>query len=111
MDGGRAVTWQGDRGAGRGSPCASLAIAGMVAGTLARGPLTLDEEMARVVRLDCTLTTVLLGVWTGSQWLSASLNECPQLGAPWFLVAVSYSYPLWTPLRWWVAFGPSLAMA
>src|SRR3546814_5413460 len=102
MDGGGAGTWQGDRGAGRGSPCASVGIAGMVAGTMARGPLALDEEMARVVRLACALTTVLMGVWTGTQWVAARLNDGPELGAPWFLVNEMKVYPPWQLFAWWV---------
>src|SRR3546814_20460849 len=105
MDGGRAVTWQGDRGAGRGSPCASLAIAGMVAGTMARGPLALAEELARVVRLACALTTVLMGVWTGTQWVAARLNDGPELAAPWFLAHEMKGYPPGQLVSWWVVLG------
>src|SRR3546814_8478159 len=105
MEGVRAVTWQGERGAGGGSPCSSLAIAGMGAGTMARGPLALDEERARVGRLACALTTVLMGVWTGTQWVAARLNDGPELGAPWCLVNEMKVYPPWQLFAWWVAFG------
>src|SRR3546814_19133609 len=105
MDGRRAVTWQGERGSGRGSPWASFAIAGMVAGTMARGPLALDDEMARVGRLACALTTVPMGVWTGTQWVAARLNDGPDLGGPWFLVDERKVAPPWPLLAAWVAFG------
>src|SRR3546814_3821074 len=77
----------------------------MVAGTMARGPLAWDEEMARVVRLACALTTVLMGVWTGTQWVAARLNDGPELGAPWFLVNEMKVYPPWQLFAWWAAFG------
>src|SRR3546814_13621415 len=64
-DVGRAVTWQGDRGAGRCSPCSSLATAGMVAGTMSRGQLACDEGVARVFRLACVLRPVMMVVWPG----------------------------------------------
>ncbi|WP_425604058.1 IncP-type conjugal transfer protein TraG [Luteimonas kalidii] len=46
----------------------------------------------------------LVGTWTATQWVAATLRHDPRLGPPWFVLQDIPVYRPWQLFPWWIAF-------
>src|SRR5262249_62253388 len=61
--------------------------------------------MLVVLKLVVPLLSILLGLWTATQWTAVLLRHAPQLGAPWVQLGGWRVYVPWQYVPWFLRHG------